>query len=360
MANPPNNSGDSSNEEDIALPEPVVMPRGVSRAKAIGFFVLKAAITVALLSWLFSRSEQLNAQNNPFLKPGDLDMPWLAAGVGVCGLYLVFWTFRWMIFLHLLDLKIGFHRAFQLTIVGHFLSMASFGGLAADGLKAVYLIRRFPDKKGKVAIAIFADHLSGLAAVGIAFALLTWTRFDDITGGDSPVSVWSLYVASGLWIVTMLGLVLTVGMAHPTIMSRYGSKLGFLQRNEALRNFVSAWDVFRRQWRSALLACGVGFPMLLSYYLVFFAAARAANVDVSAIDLLGAMPVIDTLTALPVTIAGLGLRETLMESLLGVMAGVSFEDSVRLSLTGFGILVIWGVLGATAFPFLRLKKKTDS
>ena len=359
MARHPTNAdapqGDPASEDAV---DSVDLPRAQSHGRAALFFLFKAAVTVALLAWLFSRSEQLNAVNNPFLNPGDLSHSWLLIGVLFCGIYLVSWAFRWLIFLNLLGLPIGFRRTFQLTIAGHFLSMASFGGLAADALKAIYLIRRFPQKKGAVAIAICADHLSGLASVGIAFSLLTWTRVDEITGGDSPIGEGALWAASGLWGAMMIGLILTVGLAHPKLMKHANSKLGFLRKNEALRNFVGAWDVFRREWRPALAACAISFPMLLSYYLVFYAGARAAHVQTTALDLLGAMPVVDTLTALPVTVAGLGLRETLMESLLGTLANVSLEDSVRLSLTGFGILLIWGVIGAMTLPFLRIKKSS--
>jgi hypothetical protein len=65
------------------------------------------------------------------------------------------------------------------------------------------------------------------------------------------------------------------------------------------------------------------------------------------------MPVVDVITTLPVSISGLGLRETLFESFLQRLCQVPSEVGVLVSLLGFGFSVFWSLLGGLVFPFYR-------
>lgn len=65
------------------------------------------------------------------------------------------------------------------------------------------------------------------------------------------------------------------------------------------------------------------------------------------------MPIVDVITTLPISISGLGLRESLFESFLEQLAGVPSEVGVLISLLGFGFSVFWNLLGGVLFPFYR-------
>jgi hypothetical protein len=64
-----------------------------------------------------------------------------------------------------------------------------------------------------------------------------------------------------------------------------------------------------------------------------------------------AMPVIDSISGMPISVAGVGVREKLFEVLMKDLAGVKPETAVAASLAGFFCNALWAILGA--FFFLK-------
>jgi hypothetical protein len=65
-------------------------------------------------------------------------------------------------------------------------------------------------------------------------------------------------------------------------------------------------------------------------------------------DFLAVLPVVDVVTMMPVSVSGLGVRETVLEELLGQVAGVPGDAAVAVSLVGFGFTLFWVVAGGLA------------
>ena len=68
---------------------------------------------------------------------------------------------------------------------------------------------------------------------------------------------------------------------------------------------------------------------------------------------MSAMPVIDSISGMPISVAGVGVREKLFEVLMKDLAGVPAETAVAASLAGIACNVLWAMLGALFF----LKKR---
>jgi glycosyltransferase 2 family protein len=71
--------------------------------------------------------------------------------------------------------------------------------------------------------------------------------------------------------------------------------------------------------------------------------------EVGAGPFVAAMPVIDGLSAIPVSVSGLGVREKLFEVLLADLADVPKAVAVSASLTGFLLHVCWALVGGVLF-----------
>ena len=65
---------------------------------------------------------------------------------------------------------------------------------------------------------------------------------------------------------------------------------------------------------------------------------------------ISAMPVIDSISGMPISIGGVGVREKLFEVLMRDLAGVPPSIAVAASLAGFACNVVWAALGALFFP----------
>src|SRR5205823_5854680 len=91
----------------------------------------------------------------------------------------------------------------------------------------------------------------------------------------------------------------------------------------------------------------------LAYYLTFYCAGRSVSGSTGRsadlMDVLSIMPLVNTMTGLPISIGGVGLREILFQELLGKLAHVPPALAALTASLGFLIQASWSLLGAIAF-----------
>ena len=93
--------------------------------------------------------------------------------------------------------------------------------------------------------------------------------------------------------------------------------------------------------------------MLGCYFSSYYCGMRAVGGNAGYGQVMSAMPVIDSISGMPVSIAGVGVREKLFETLMHDLAGIPPETAVAASLAGFACNAAWALLGALFF----LKKR---
>jgi hypothetical protein len=84
---------------------------------------------------------------------------------------------------------------------------------------------------------------------------------------------------------------------------------------------------------------------------IFAATAFPGNPGPSAMT--SVIPVVNTISALPISLAGIGVREKLFSSMLHSLYGTPEDLGVLISITGFAIIVCWGLLGGVVSMLYR-------
>jgi hypothetical protein len=102
----------------------------------------------------------------------------------------------------------------------------------------------------------------------------------------------------------------------------------------------------RATWRGLGLASLISFPVWLSFAGVFYCMARGLGVVVPPIPFAGICAVADAVSSLPISVAGLGVREQAYQTLLEVHYQVPASMAVATSLAGFGVILGWAAIGA--------------
>ena len=120
-----------------------------------------------------------------------------------------------------------------------------------------------------------------------------------------------------------------------------------------MRRIPELYDVYRKNWWYALGGLMVSFLMLFAYFSSYYCGMRAVGGTAGSGAVISAMPVIDAISGMPISIGGVGVREKLFEVLMKDLAGVPPETAVAASLAGFACNVFWSGLGALFF----LKKR---
>lgn len=316
--------------------------------KAAFIFPLKLALTALCLGWAFS---QVDFGHSVFSDPGALDYRWLAAGVAIAGISVVLQALRWWCFLRGQSLAMTPGRAVELTMIDGLFSLASVSGLGGDAARILLTMRDHPGRKLAIAAAVTADHFAGMVSLALLFFIVSAARFEALADpsalGRGVIHFAWFYLGGGLALVTLLFV-----SASPPIHRRIHANNRFA-RWPILRRIPESYDVYRINWRWALAGLALSFAMFAAYFSAYFCGLRAVGGDTAYGTVMAAMPVIDAISGMPVSISGVGVREKLFEVLLHDLAGVPPATAVAASLAGFACNALWAVLGALFF----LKKR---
>lgn len=312
--------------------------------KAFLIFLLKLALTGLCLGWAFS---QVSFDRSVFTRPGAIDYRWLAGGVALAGLSIVFHALRWWLFLRGQSLPVKLGRAVELTMIDSLFSLASVSGLGGDAARVVLLGRDLPGRKLVIAMAVMADHLAGLVSISLLFFLITLAKYrglveTSILGENVILFAW-FYLGGGLLMVVLIFV-----CASPPVHRRIHGNDRFA-RFPIMRKVPELYDVYRKNWPWAIGGLLVSFLMLFAYFSTFYCGIRAVGGTSGYGAVVSAMPVIDSISGLPVSIAGVGVREKLFQILMHDLAGLPPETAVAASLAGFACNAFWAGLGALFF-----------
>lgn len=316
--------------------------------KTFLIFLLKLALTGLCLGWAFS---QVEFDRSIFTRPGAIDYRWLAGGAALAGLSIALLGLRWWLFLRGQGLSVTLGRAIELMMIDSLFSLASISGIGGDAARIVLTMRDHPGRKLAVATAVMADHLAGLVSLALVFFAVSVARFEALANpsvlGRGVIHFSWFYMGGGLAMVALIFV-----CASPPVHRRIHRNDRFA-RWPFLRQIPELYDVYRKNWRCAAAGLGVSFLMLFAFFSSYYCGMRAVGGGAEYGAVISAMPVIDALSGMPISVGGVGVREKLFQVLLKDLAGVEPETAVAASLAGFACNVLWALLGALFF----LKKR---
>jgi uncharacterized membrane protein YbhN (UPF0104 family) len=319
--------------------------------KTLGLFALKLTGTVLFLTWALSQIdagdslwENLTlALRSPF---------WVATGLALAFLSVVTSAMRW----HFLLKAQGIHESFtyilRLTFYSAFFNIASLGGTAGDAAKILLLIRRRPDKKVGIGLSVMADHVIGYIAGSLIFLLFTW-GFDTMDKVTDPVGRKAFVAATWFQAGGLIFLILSVISCMPGVLAFGRRCFPRLTRSKHISTITSVIDLFRLRWHYALYSFAVSLVLATTYYLAFFAALRSLGQAVSPVTILSIMPVVDVISALPISISGLGVREKTFDFFLSQLTGIDKATAIAAPLIGFAFQLFWGIAGGLMIILAR-------
>jgi len=319
-----------------------------SRIKAGLFVLLKLALTALSLWWAFSH---VDWSHSAFRKPGGVNYAWLLAGVITAGVGMLLSASRWWFFLRAQALKVSLGRTVELTMIGNLCNLASIGGIGGDAARIVLLIRDHPGKKLVIAMAVMVDHLAGMVALALIFFVISASQFDALASqsrlGKEIIHFSWIWFAGGLGMIALLFF-----CASPPIHRRIHANDRFAKW-PILEQIPLIYDTYRRNWKLTMGGIFCSIILLIAYFASFWCGLRAVGGTASLESVISAMPVIDAVSAMPISVAGVGVRESTFQVLMKDLAGVTAEVAVAASLGGFACNTLWALLGA----FFFLKKR---
>jgi len=298
----------------------------------------QVALTVGVLFWLF---RDAGKREMMFQTLRGAHASWLLLGLLVAGIGEIAGILRWRIFLRAQGIDAGFRTVTRWFFVGLFFNMFLPGTTGGDMARLYYLWRDYPAHRRGAFLTLVADRLIGLIPLILAAALGTALNYKWLTQTTAT---------SSLLFSTLL---FCAGMAAVIALSFLYSGKSEIPRwvpaREKLGGLARAWGLFTRDGSQFTWALLLSMPVLFAYYGGFYCAARAVSAGASFAQIFTLMPIVTIITSLPISVAGLGLREGLFERLLGDLCGTPPEVASLVSLLGFLIFTVYGVIGAGVY-----------
>jgi uncharacterized protein (TIRG00374 family) len=309
---------------------------------------IQIIVTVLILGWLF-RDPETNRKMLEAL--GSANLLWIAASFASFGVMRFLSVIRWQILLRVQGVNISMLRLSGLTLIGLFFNIFMPGGTGGDVVKSFYLLREAPGKKAEALLSVMMDRLIGLIMMFVIAGLVLYFRHDWLMSTPATsglVAIFGIVVAGCLAFIIGSFAVTGLGLVH-----RLPEKLPL--RNK-LVDMAVGYNLYARAWKPTLFTLALSVPVHLFSFAQFYCAARAFQGiadKISFVDFLAIMPIVATLISVPVSVGGTGVREGLFVKLLGDLCGIGVATATVVSLAGYLVQVLWGVIGGIVYLTYR-------
>lgn len=300
--------------------------------KKILVTIFQLAVTIVLLIWVFHDPHQ-RAQMGVALRTADYR--WVGAGVLAYLVVEISAAVRWQILLRVQNIRLSIPRISSLFLIGMFYNQFLPGGTGGDIIKSYLLLKETLDKKAGALLAVVFDRLIGLVALVTITATLVSLRFDLLTKTSQTRDL--------LWILLLLLSVSIVGLLTSFVISGFNLFHLLPQRfpgREKLIEVSAAYHLYARHWFASLLAFVASLAAHLATFITFLCVAYAFHSGVKLIDFFAVLPIERTLTALPISFAGVGLREQILQVMLSNVCGVPVAVAKLIGTMSFLIILV--------------------
>jgi hypothetical protein len=245
-----------------------------------------------------------------------------------------------------LDLPVS--RATEISFVAHFFNSFLLGSTGGDLMKAYYAARETHHKKTEAVLTVLVDRLIGLWAMLLFAALMMLPNISLLFAHER------LRAVAVLILVMMIGCSVIVGLAFWGGVSRAWSGarswLRRLPKGEWLEGLLESCRQFGRE--PFFLSRTLGLSMLLNAVCVLqvMVLSWGLELHISPVALFVIVPMIICISAIPITLGGLGVRENLYVLMLAAPAiNVPGTSALSLSLLAYAGSLFWSLVGGMVY-----------
>src|SRR5881396_2248686 len=313
--------------------------------KKILITLFQLSVTVGVLYWVYHdpnrRAQMVEAIRNAQYR-------WVALGILAYIIVEVAAAFRWYVLLKVQKIHLSLPRLAGLFFIGMFYNQFLPGGTGGDIMKSYYLLKETPDKKAGALLAVVFDRFIGLVALVAITATLIALRYDFLSQKPETRNLlWLLLVLLGASVAFLLAtFVISVFKLLHSLPARFPGR-------DRLIEISAAYHLYAHHWRATLVAFGASVVAHLATFATFLCAAYALGAAVPLVNFFAVMPIERTISALPISFAGIGLREKVLQIMLNGLCGVPEAKAILIGSLSFIIILICCLPGALVYLFYK-------
>jgi uncharacterized protein (TIRG00374 family) len=314
---------------------------------------LKLLLSFGILYLLFrqldwEQASEIIGRANPAL----LLLPFL-----VMVLDRIWMAWKWRMLVEIMGPAPSMYEAVRVYYISSFQGLAlPLGGLGPDLVRYAHM-RSSHVSSHAVAVSIVMERIIGLLATLIVATMAAGLLIHQVEYGEQVrVIIRWVLTAAGVGVVFLMSLLFSKSLQQT--IYHYIGRVGFVSRHPSFQRLTTALKqnsdapgvLFGNLILSVIEQC---FPVA-AYAL----GALAFQIPLSLLDCLAVVPISTLFQRLPISYAGLGVREGVLVYLLGLL-GISFSNALILSTSMFVILVCSMLVGAV-WSFVKVGFEPES
>jgi uncharacterized protein (TIRG00374 family) len=295
----------------------------------------KLVITATIVAWVIHRLgpnglQELWAQvrrANPLWLLAALAMLFGTAGLGVA---------RWRMLLKVQGIHLKWYEAIWITASGMFFNAFLVGATGGDVVKAWYAADAAPQQKARAVLSIAVDRLIGMAGLLALATAMTLAQLPLLMGHAQTRPV--------AWAILASLPCAAVAVALFSLRKRLATLPGFshawryMPFKRTLAQLSESYAEYGTRPVALLAALVLSVLVHVSIVVVAWFVGLALGVERPGLGgFLVYCPLINGFAAIPVSVGGLGLRETAFLFFFSDVGGLAKDQAVALS------LVFWAV-----------------
>ncbi len=271
-----------------------------------------------------------------------------ALSLGFMGLTIFLGTVRWRMVLKVQGLELSFARVAEISLVAHFFNSFLLGSTGGDVLKAYYAARETHHKKTEAVMTVLIDRLLGLFAMLLFACVMMAPNWDVMRSSPRTIALgWTVFLML-MASAVLVGLSFWGGVSKA--WPRFRALLAKLPKGDQVERAVEACRQFGREHHFVYPVFLLSMVLNAICVLQIVALVKGMGLPVPTLALFAIVPIIVSISALPITPSGLGVRENLYVLMLTIPAiNIEATQALSLSLLAYSGSLIWSVIGGMVY-----------
>jgi uncharacterized membrane protein YbhN (UPF0104 family) len=318
--------------------------------KQAAILVGKIILAVAIITWLFRRTDAYLV----WLRVRDAHRFPIVVGLMLWLLTIVIAGWRWNRLLGILGIHVPVKSLTCVVPIAQFFSVFLPGSIGDDLTRMLYVSRLAPGRVGEACTTVLLDRFIGLVSVLLLAAFCVPWQWSIMSSSSQTHWIALGMIAAGAF--SCVGGAIFFLAGHPT--HRWFEKRLRLRPAHSLRDEAARiWGVLCDNKLLVAKVIGAALVTQLIHCGIFYLAGLSVGIRTPLLIWLTFVPIVLASNALPITIAGIGVREYLLVLFLGVIAGVDSERAIAASFVIFAMILMMCLLGGLLYVFYRPKRK---
>ena len=315
--------------------------------KQAAFILAKIAFAAIVLALLFHKVDAAAVWGyvrNASLAP-------ILVGTLFCWFTVLIASVRWHRLLRAFEIRIPLFALVCIAQIGQFFLMFLPGPVGDDLTRMLYISRLSKGRIAEACASVLLDRCIGLASILLLAVACISSQWASLAMSAKTRLPAACIFAAGM--VVLAGVILYFSV-DGLFMQR--TVEGILNRLPAFKIRGELTLISKRIFTSKLavaqvLFAAIGTQMLLC--AVYYFAGKSVGIPGSIAIWLGFVPIVLAANAVPITVFGLGVRESILVLYLGVLGHVDGGEALAASFIVLSMTLAVCLLGGIVYIFYR-------